>query len=290
MTRIIIDSTCDLPKELIARFNFAVLPLTIIIDATEYRDGTEIGLDEVYTAMRAGKRISTSQIRWEDAQELFSSIAENGDDFVYLAFSSAMSGTYNLACMVIKELRDSYPGRRMAIVDSRGGSMGAGLIAVQMGLMLERGHSLDEVAAAAMDMVRRVKYAFTIDDLQCAMRGGRLITRAASFGDMLKIKPFMDVQNGTLHLSKLVGGSKQAHAAVAAAVAGHAQGFESQIIGISHADDEMKAQEMQRLLKERLPDSTGLCCRIGGVLGSHLGIGGVGVFCMSGRPGTYYTL
>ena len=143
MTRIIVDSTCDLPKELLERFSIAVLRLSVTIDEATYRDGAEIQLESIYAAMRAGKIPKTSQIQWEDAKELFTSVAQSGDDIIFLAFSSAMSGTFNLANMVCTSIKEEYPDRHIAVIDSKGGSMGTGLIAIQLGMMNEKGASYD---------------------------------------------------------------------------------------------------------------------------------------------------
>lgn len=290
MIRIIVDSTCDIPEELIERFHISVLPLAVIIDEKVYRDGVEIRLDEVYQAMRNGKIPGTAQISWEDTESLFSSVAEGGDDFIYLAFSSAMSGTFNFANLVCNELRPKYPNRRMEIVDSRGGSMGTGLIAIQLGLMNEHGISLDEMLTQCVWMANHVKYAFTIDDLKCALRGGRLVKTVGDIGSVLKIKPLMDVKNGRISLDKIVRGSKQSLVAIASLIADYAGNFEEQIIGITHADDPEKAATIMSLLQDCLPKCTILCQRIGSVLGSHLGIGGVGVYCLDQRPIYYYPL
>ena len=291
MTRIIVDSTCDLPKELLERFSISVLRLSVTIDEKTYRDGAEIQLESIYAAMRAGKIPKTSQIQWEDAKELFTTIARSGDDIIFLAFSSAMSGTFNLANMVYASIKEEYPGRRIAVIDSKGGSMGTGLIAIQLGMMNESGASFDELLSLGLWMAEHVKYAFTIDDLSCAIRGGRVLARAAgSFADMLDVKPLMDVKNGMLHVVKFVRGSTRSLIAIADLVAGYASGFQAQVIGLTHADDPKRAEQMKSLLKKRLPDCTILCERIGGVLGSHLGIGGVGVFCLDECPPVYHPL
>jgi len=291
MTRIIVDSTCDLPKDLLERFSIAVLRLSVTIDEATYRDGAEIQLETIYAAMRAGKTPKTSQVQWEDAKELFTSIAQAGDDIIFLSFSSAMSGTFNLANMVCTSIKEEYPSRRIAVVDSKGGSMGTGLIAIQLGMMNEKGASFDELLSHGIWMAEHVKYAFTIDDLSCAIRGGRVLARAAgSFADKLDVKPLMDVKNGMLHVIKLVRGSTRSLIAVADLVADYASEFQNQVIGLTHADDLKRAELMKSLLQQRLPDCTILCERIGGVLGSHLGIGGVGVFCLDRCPPVYYPL
>ncbi len=291
MTRIIVDSTCDLPKGLLERFSIAVLRLSVVINGKPYLDGVDIQLEDVYQAIREGKTPKTSQILAEDAQALFTSIAQAGDDFIYLAFSSAMSGTYTLASTVCASLKEAYPQRRMEVVDSRGGSMGTGLIAVQLGLMMEKGASFDELLSQSLWMAEHIKYAFTIDDLSGAMRGGRVLARAAGgIGDILSIKPLMDVRNGMLHIVRFVRGSQKSLGAVAEMIESYAREFQCQIIGVTHADDPDRAEYMISLLKKHLPDCTFLCEQIGSVLGSHLGIGGVGVFCLNQRPAVYHAL
>ncbi len=291
MARIVIDSTCDLPSSLRERFRILVVPLSVILGGKSYRDGIEIRLDEVYRAMRAGEMPGTAQIRADDAKATFSSILDSGEDLIYLSFSAEMSGTFNLASLVQDELRSVYSSRRMEIIDSKGGSIGAGLIALQLGLMSEQGFPFDDMLAKGRWMADHVKYAFTIDDLKWALQGGRLPARTvASIGGLLNIKPVLDVKNGMLHLSKVVHGTKQSLSAIVDMTVRAVGNFDDQIIGLAYADDRGKAETVETLLRSALPACTVLCQRIGSVLGSHLGIGGVGVFCMDQRPDTYSTL
>jgi len=93
-----------------------------------------------------------------------------------------------------------------------------------------------------------------------------------------------------LHLDRIVRGTKQSLSALADAIANYAGGFDQQIIGMTHADDPTMAATLKKLLLERLPKCTVLCQRIGSVLGVHLGIGGVGVYCLDSRPALYRPL
>lgn len=233
----------------------------------------------------------TAQIRWEDTEALFSSVAESGDDFIYLSFSSSMSGTFDLANTVCNELRPKYPSCRMEVVDSKGGSVGTGLIAIQLGLMNEHGVPFDEMLSRCLWMTSHVKYAFTINDLKWVLQGGRLPARTvASIGSLLNIKPVIDVKNGMLHLNRVAHGTKQSLIAIAELTMRSVSNFDNQIIGMAYADDREKAETSKQLLRSALPKCTILCQRIGSVLGSHLGIGGVGIFYMDQRPDSYYVL
>lgn len=291
VVRIVVDSTCDMPSDLRDRFRILVLPLSVVLGGKSYRDGIEIRLDDVYRAMRGGEMPGTAQIRADDAKAAFSSILDSGEDLIYLSFSAEMSGTFNLGALVQDELRPVYPLRRMEMIDSKGGSIGAGLIALQLGLMSEQGLPFDDILAKGRWMADHVRYAFTIDDLKWALQGGRLPARTvASIGGLLNIKPVLDVKNGMLHLSKVVHGTKQSLSAIVNMTVRTVGSFDDQIIGLAYADDQSKADTVEGLLRSALPSCTVLCQRIGSVLGSHLGIGGVGIFCMDQRPDTYSTL
>lgn len=165
MTKLIVDSTCDLPEETIKRYGIAVLPLRILLNGREYRDKTEISAQEVFEAMRKGVVPKTSQANPADIEALFGGYCTAGEDFIYLAFSSAMSGTCETAKMVLSELLEKYPAVKARVVDTRAGSTAAGLIAVQAARMAERGCPFDTLAERVCEMAGHAEHLFTISDI-----------------------------------------------------------------------------------------------------------------------------
>jgi DegV family protein with EDD domain len=276
--KIIVDSTCDLPEELLDKYKIKTLPLRILIRDKEYLDKKNINIEEVYSAMREGIVPKTSQPRPADIYNLFNEYYNNGMDFIYLTFSSELSGTYQVAESIAGEFKSKFPKIKMEVIDSKGGSTATGLIALQAAKLAEAGFDFDIIVNEISELVKHVEHIFTITDLNWLIKGGRISKTRGFLGSMLDIKPILDVNKGQMEVIKKVRGRKKALNTVVDILEERIKKFPNQIIGISHADDLETADELVLLIKKRLGSNNFILNRIGSVLGSHLGIGGVGVF------------
>lgn len=277
-TRIVIDSTTDMPQSIIDDYGIVVLPLHVLIEGKEYLDGIDIQTNEVYDYMRQDIMPKTSQIEIPTTADKFRECLDRGEDLLYLAFSSKMSGTCQLVMGIMDELRASYPDRKMLTLDSRGGSFATGLITIETAKSAAAGDSFEQTEARARFLIDEVEHVFCITDLLWMIRGGRISKTLGYTASVLNIKPVLDVQDGEMEVIAKVRGRKKALNYVADIVAERAKECPRQTIGITHADDMETALYMQELLHERLPEADFLIEQIGAVLGVHIGIGGVGVF------------
>lgn len=279
MIKILVDSTCDLPDEIIKKYDIKVLPLRVLIEGKEYFDKKTIQVDEVYSAMRKDIVPKTSMPRPKDIYDAFSEYCTEGYDFIYLAFSSALSGTYSLAKSIIEEFKSQYPRLNMEVIDSKGGSTATGLIALQAARLCEKGEQdFDGIVSKVKGLVSHVEHVFTISDLNWLIKGGRLSRTSGIIGNILDIKPILDVENGSMIVIKKVRGMKKALNTMADILEERARNCKNQIIGISHADDIKTAEALMEIIKKRFGQTEFIVNKIGSVLGSHLGIGGVGIF------------
>ena len=130
-TQIIADSTCDIEEGLLEGLELKVLPLVITIEGREYFDSETINVSELYETMSRGIVPKTAQIPYDRTYDLFRSCLDSGRDVIYISFSSTMSNCFSLACMAAKELSAVYPDRKIAVIDSKGGSGATGLIVLQ---------------------------------------------------------------------------------------------------------------------------------------------------------------
>ncbi|MBE6082264.1 MULTISPECIES: DegV family protein [Tissierellales] len=287
MIKIIVDSTCDLPQDILKEYDIKVMPLNVLINDVEYRDRVDIQTDQVYEYMKKGVVPRTSQIYPEEIYNTFIDYAKKTYDFIYLAFSSALSGTFDLAKMIQKEIKDRYPKVHMEVVDSKSGSFATGIIALQAAKLADKGYEISEILEQVNFMVKHIEHIFVISDLSWLLKGGRISKIAAKTGSILNLRPLLDVQNGHLKVIGVVRGKKKALRAIVDLVAQRIKNFPNQIVGISHADDLQTAQEVVELLKEKIGISNTMIEKIGCVLGAHLGIGGVGVFFLNLKPKLY---
>lgn len=287
MIKIIVDSTCDLPQNILEEYDIKVMPLNVLINDVEYRDRVDIQTDQVYEYMKKGVIPRTSQIYPEEIYNTFINYAQKAYDFIYLAFSSALSGTFELAKMVQKKVKSQYPKVNMEVVDSKSGSFATGLMALQAAKLANKGYGISEILEQVNFMIKHIEHVFVISDLSWLIRGGRISKIAAKTGSILNLRPLLNVQNGRLKVIGVVRGKKKALRAIVDLVAQRIKSFPDQIVGISHADDLQTAQEVVELLKEKIGISNTMVEKIGCVLGTHLGIGGVGVFFLNLKPKLY---
>lgn len=287
MIEIIIDSTCDLPEDIIKEYNMHVLPLRVTLNDKEYIDRVTIQVDEVYAAMREGIIPITSQPSPRDIYDVFNDICTKGHDFIYLAFSSKMSGTYQLADSICREMKEKYHDIRMKVIDTLGGSTATGLIALQAAQLIKAGYGFDVLLDQIDKLIKHVEHVFTITDLKWMVKGGRLGKTQGAIGNILDIKPILDVKDGFIEVIRKVRGRGKALDMVMDILIERAKDFPDQIIGISHADDLKTAQKLAEMIKLRMGDRKIIINKIGSVLGSHLGIGGVGVFFFNSKPELY---
>ena len=278
MLRIVVDSTCDLPRTFAEKYGILVLPLHVIVGEHIYLDRRTISTKEVYELMRKGVMPSTSQVNQMDTEEILEDCLRQGDDLLYLAFSGKMSGNYGAVSRVMGKLAESYPERRMRALDSKGGSFATGLIAMEAAKAARDGMAFDALTDRCEFLTSPVEHVFVISDLNWMVRGGRISRTMGYTANLLDIKPVLDVSDGEMEVIRKVRGRLNSMRRVADIVAERAVKCPRQTIGITHADDIKAADTMQELLRERLPECTFLTEEIGAVLGVHLGIGGVGVF------------
>lgn len=278
MIRIVVDSTCDLPAGYAAAHNITVLPLHVTAEGKEYRDKEDITTREVYDMMRRGVMPSTSQVSLTETYSTLEALVRGGDDLLCLMFSSKMSGTCNAVWQVGRELEESHPGRRVRVLDSRGGSFATGLVTMEAARGAEGGMELEELVKRCEFLISQVEHVFVITDLNWMIRGGRISRTMGFTANLLNIKPVLDVKDGEMEVIRKVRGTRQSMEAVADLVAERAKNCPRQTIGLTHADDPEAAEAMRLLLRARLPECDFLVEEIGAVLGVHLGIGGVGTF------------
>jgi len=279
---IVTDSTSDLPLEIIEQYEITVLPLQFSIGGRSYLnypDERDYPLAAFYQNLRDQMEAKTSQVSYGCYQESFEDILSSGRDILYIGFSSALSGTYSAACLAADDLLPRYPGRNILLVDSLCASLGEGLLVYRLAQMRKAGSSLEEVYRWAMENRGSICHWFTVDDLGCLKRGGRISATAAFLGTALQIKPVLHVDDaGRLIPMEKVRGRAHALTALVDEMEKTAVNPQEQVVFISHGDCLQDAQTVARMVQERLGVPKVVINYVGPVIGSHSGPGTVALF------------
>ena len=281
---ITVNSTVDLPKEWLTKRNVPVVPLKYTIDGETYEDMSGLSSKEFFQKLREGKMAVTSQVNPSEAKEALRPFLKVGKDILHLAFSSALSGTCNSMRLAAKELAEEFPDQKIMVIDSLCACLGEGLLLYYALKRKSEGCSIEETAKWVEDNKLHICHNVTIDDLEHLYRGGRISRTVAVLGGMVKIKPMlhMDDQGALQVIGKERGRKKSLNKIVDTAKA-QSQGFQNDIVMITHGDCEEDARYVAQLVREKMKVDNILINQIGKVIGSHTGPGTVAVFCMGGK-------
>ena len=290
MIRIVTDSTADLWQEYVKKRNILVVAMHYRLGDYNYMatpDTTSpLYMDDrtFYKQMRAGVVAGTTQINESQYTEAFESVLAAGDDILYAAFSSGLTGSQNNARLAWDELKEKYPERRMVMVDTKAASLGEGL-AVWMIAEYFAAHpelTLDELADYAAKISMKVHHWFTVDDLKYLKRSGRVSGAAAVIGTVLNIKPVLHVDTeGHLIAVEKVQGRKKALRRLVEQFEAHCADKQNGTIFIGHCDALEDAQFVDDLIFQKTGRRADKIGGIGPVIGSHSGPGTMALFFVS---------
>lgn len=281
---IIIDSCCDLPRELLEADGVELLQFPYLMDDEQYDDDmfTTVTAREFYERMRKGSSCSTAQIPVPVLTEAFERALASGVPTVYLGFSSGLSGTYDTARLIADELRGDYPDGELYTVDTHLASIAEGVLVYEALMQREKGLSARELAAWAEEARFFVNEHFTLDSLEWLQKGGRIPASVAFAGSKLDVKPVLDISlDGKLALSGAARGRKKSIRQLVEYYEKHCGevGAGNRVI-VGHADSPKDAERLKEGLLKADSSVLILETSIGPVIGSHVGPGMLAVAFM----------
>ncbi|PKR86741.1 DegV family protein [Heyndrickxia camelliae] len=277
------DSACDLPLEFFDKNDVTLIPLNVYLDEKEYLDIKTINPKQVFDGIRSGKVPKTSQPSPEVFEETFVELAKSKQSGIYIAFSSALSGTYQTAEMVRGQVLEEYPDLDLTIIDTKCASVGYGLVVKNAVSQLKANASREEIIKTAIFNSQHMEHLFTVDDLDYLAKGGRLSKASAFLGGLLNIKPLLHVEDGKLVPLEKIRGKKKLLQRMLDLMAERGDSLQEQCIGICHGDDEEAALNLKKLIEERFGVKDFYINIIGSAVGSHAGPGTLAVFFLNQR-------
>ena len=190
--RLVTDSTCDLPPDLVLRYGILVVPAVLNMEGKSYRDGVDISRADYYARLPGLKALPTTAA--PAAGEFEAVYRECGDaEVVSIHLASQLSAMFNTA-----RLGAEASGARVTLVDSGNVSMALGWQVLAAAEAIAAGKPLAEVVAAVESTRQRVKLFALLDTIEFLRRGGRASAFAATVGELLQIKPMLEVAEGSL--------------------------------------------------------------------------------------------
>lgn len=283
MIKIISDSTCDLSKALIEKYDITILPLHIHLGEEEYQDGVTITPDDIYTWADANNTTpKTSASSMIEAIDVFEPFINNGDEIISFSIASGMSANNNVMRLAAEDLETED---KIHVIDSANLSTGIGLLVIEAAIMVKEGKTADEIVARIEELKTRVSASFVVDTLTYLHRGGRCSSVAALAGGALKLHPKIVVENGKM------GANKKYRGKMSSVILSYVKDLEEDLknakkdrVFITHSGCDASIIAAVREYLESLNRFDEILeTRAGGVISSHCGPGTLGVLFIKGE-------
>jgi len=279
---IITDAASALTRELVAEWDIKVLPMTAYIGSREFKHDpyeTEMTMTDFYVELKAGATSGTAAVNpgeWADSIEVE---LKKEKDVIAIAFSSALSSTYENCCMGAEDLREKYPERKIFVIDSKCADFGQAMYVWYGAKKRSQGASIEETVEYLEAIKLNICHWFTVDDLHHLRRGGRVSATTAVVGSALGIKPVLHVDDeGRLINVSKARGRKNSLLALTSMVGETAIEPETQTMFLSHANCLEDAQIVAEELKNKYKVPEVLITQTAPIAGAHSGPGTVALF------------
>ena len=205
--KIITDSTCDLPKSIIEKYDIEVKPLVINLGNESYLDGVDIDVDTLLEKMEGeGLQASTSQVVPARFIETYERYIKEGYSIISMHISSHMSGTFQSSSIA----RDAIDKGEIHIFDSKNVTSGLGILVLKAARLKEEGRSVTEILEILEERSNHIESNLAFESLDNLVRGGRLSKTAGVLGSVLGIKVILGVLEGEMAVKEKMRGCKKA--------------------------------------------------------------------------------
>lgn len=290
MFQIVVDSAANIPAELVKKYDIRVISFVnyvngkkvVCFDPDLTPEEERAKGREYYDAVRAGADVKTGLVSSGDFEDLFRSILEAGDDILYFSLSKNISGTYNSARIAAEELSESFPDRKIRLIDALNASLAQGILAIYASEMRAGGKGLDETADILSTYPAKMNGVFTVGDLKYLSRTGRISSSAALVGNLLNIKPILrGNKDGFIVQFKKCRGRKAALNTLVSLVCDNIVNPEEQIIGIAHADSYEDSLYVMEEIRKRVKLRGFINTSYDYCTGSHVGPDTIALFFMA---------
>lgn len=269
MVRIITDSSADLPKEFIDKYNILVVPLTIRLDGREYMESIDITSEEFFRKMFSSNELpKTSQPSPARFADSFKKV--DNDEIICITISSGLSGSYQSALM-----GKDISGKGVKVFDTLAGSLGHGLQVIKAAELSSQGLSADKIIEKLKEIRSNMNILIMLNTLENIVKGGRLSKFKGSIAKILDIKVLLEGVNGKVVELEKVRGKKAFLKRVLDVIGERKNSFHDTIFGITHTGNLEDAEYLKSKIIERFKPKDVIINYMGATMGTYAGKDGM---------------
>lgn len=280
--KIVTDSCSDMPRDLRRKYDIDYMKMNTVRNGKETPasiDWEYYSAKELYDVIRSGERVTTTMVPPSEFQKYFKAELAKGNDIVYVACSSKMTGSVNVGKVEAEAIMKDYPDATIVCIDSLNACLGEAVVAIKAAEFRDQGMSAKEIEAAILPIRNNVNQFVTVHSLNALKAAGRVSGSSAFFGNLLGVKPIIisDKVGNNIPIKKAKG-RLNSFKEVVALVSEGVEGQEKPFVYVVHADCEDEAKQLVKMLEEAIPNVQTYITYIGPIVGASIGADAIGVF------------
>lgn len=270
MIQLVTDSTSDLPKDLIEKYNITVVPLTINIDGLDYLEGIDITPTEFYHKMQGANKLpKTSMPSPGVFAETFNKLLKKGS-VLCLTISAGLSGTYESACFGAKNSDGD-----VRVIDTVAGSLGHGIQLMEAGELIKQGKSIDEIEEHINEKKKHSKTLVLLNTLENIVKGGRLSRFQGSLAKVLDIKVILHDVDGKVEILEKIRGKKKFLRRSIELIGEFRDDFSNTVFGITHINNIKDVEFLKSEIIKKYSPKDVITNYMGATMGTYAGEDGM---------------
>lgn len=271
--KIITDSSCDLPPELIKEHDITVVPLSVSFENGEtFIEGVDITPEQFWERLAvSGELPKTSRPSPDSFATAFRESLKHYSSVIFLGISSAISGTFESAQLAARSVAGD-----IHLIDSLTGSLGLGVLAVRASEIVRSGANIQSSVKKITEYRDGMHTLFTMDSLENLIKGGRLGRLPGFVGTFLDIKPIgKATDKGRIDVLERVRGRNKSLKRLIGLMEEMGSNLQEKIVGISHLDCFQEAQRLKETVEDKIKPRQVILGKIGTTMGTYAGKGGI---------------
>ncbi|MFS8542147.1 MAG: DegV family protein [Tissierellales bacterium] len=268
--RIVIDSSSDVTKEIIEKYNIVMVPLVVNFEDGSYLDKVELTTEEFFKKLSQSEKLpTTSQASPMDFVQAFKKILDEEDEVLGIFIGAEFSGTYQSAVMAKEMLEDE----RIHLIDSRSACLGTFAIVLKAIELIEQNKDIKEIVDILEEVKYKVEIAVGIDTLKYLLKGGRLSKTQAIAGSLLNIKPIITVKDSKILVLDKVRGNNNVLKWMDNWISTNNFDLSHKTVLLFHARAQERIDALRKMLEEKYGVKNIIESEVGAVIGTHTGPG-----------------
>jgi DegV family protein with EDD domain len=276
---IVIDSTAFMPRPLLDSYGISVVPNLVHWGTESYRDGVDIQPSEFFERLKTDPVMPTTSVASVgEVRDVYARAAETAEAVVGVHISTKLSGTYSAAV----QAKAMLPDARIEIVDSQSTAMALGFVALMAARAAADGASVEQVVEAARNAIPHVGLLFTVDTLDYLRRGGRIGGASAFIGNLMDVKPILELKDARVEPMERARSKKKAVARILEVIAERVQGKAPIRLATIHAAANDEARALLDAATDRLGAVEAILAEASPTVAVHAGPGTVGLAWCAG--------